>query len=874
VRPDSTYRVQLHPGFTFDDAAEVAAYLGSLGVTHMYCSPYLQAASGSTHGYDVVDPQRLNSELGGAPSHARLVGALRQAGIGQILDIVPNHMAVDPDNRWWWDVLENGPASLFANFFDVDWEGHDDRSAFTVLAPVLGDHYGRVLEAGELTIGRIGGSFVARYFDHTFPISPRTVDDILAPAARRRGSPELAALAEAAKALPLARMADHAAVVERHDRKVEHETALSALCETRPEIAEAIDNELDALNADASRLDALLRRQNYRLAHWRVASEELDYRRFFNIETLVGVRVEDPQVFAQTHGLVIELVRDGTLDGLRVDHVDGLLDPAGYLKQLGEATGGIYTVVEKILGAGEPLPDSWPIEGTSGYDFLIRTNNLFVDPRSEAAMTEAYQTFTGVASSYQEIVHGAKQQVMRHELSAEVERLTSDLAAICDGHRRHRDHTRRELRDGLREFLAHFPVYRTYVQPRRRPSSADCATVNAAVKAAEACRPDIDGEFLDFLGQLALGQSQAAREVEFAQRLQQLSGPVMAKGVEDTAFYRYNRLVSLNEVGGDPGIFGSTVDSFHDQTAAMAQRWPRSLLTLSTHDTKRSADVRARLNVLSEMPVEWQVAVERWAQHNERYRGGWNDLNTEYLLYQTLVGAWPIAPDRAVAYMTKATKEAKVHTSWTEPVATYDNGLEHFVRAILADPHFTTDVSRFLEAHRIIERGSRNSVAQTALLLTCPGVPDLYQGSELWDLSLVDPDNRRPVDYELRRSVLAEARRAPSADAMGRAEVGGPKLWTIQKLLAYRQEHRDVFASSHYEPLAIVGQHTQRVAAFCRDSLAVVVPCHTGHLNDTAVELPQGRWWDLMTGAETRGGRQAVDRLLWRFPVAVLAGEG
>jgi (1->4)-alpha-D-glucan 1-alpha-D-glucosylmutase len=865
MTPAATYRVQLHPGFTFGDAADVVSYLAELGVSHLYCSPYLQAVPGSTHGYDVVDPRSLNRELGGAPAHAHLTGALREAGLGQVLDIVPNHMAVDPTNPWWWDVLENGPSSRHARVFDIDWEGDDERSATTVLVPILGDQYGRVLEAGELTLEREGAAFRLRYYEHVLPVAPRSLEDVLAPAARRCGSAELAALADGFGALPHATRTDTAGVRERRARLEELTWSLAALCET-PFVAAAIDAELRAIGSDPDRLDALLQRQNYRVAHWRTASEELDYRRFFNIDTLVGVRVEDPEVFAATHELIVELVRDGTVDGLRIDHVDGLRDPAGYLHRLAEATGGCWTVVEKILEPNESLPSAWPVAGTSGYDFLIRVNDLFVDRANDAAMTGCYHAFVGESVDYGAVVHAAKHRILAEELATEVDRQTGLLATVCEHHRRHRDHTHRDLNDALCELVAAFPVYRTYVTTARPAGDDDRSHIEAAVRGAAARRPDIDAELFEFLGQLAAGDVDGTNEQEFAVRLQQLTAPVMAKGVEDTAFYRHHRLVSLNEVGGDPATFGRPVTEFHRATAASADRWPAAMLTLSTHDTKRSADVRARLNVLSEEPGAWGEATSRWAEHNERHRhGAWPDRNTEYLLYQTVVGAWPIDADRLVAFMAKATREAKVHTSWTDPVADYDEAVEAFVRAILADDEYVTDLEHFLAEHRIVERGRCNSLAQTALLLTCPGVPDVYQGSELWDLSVVDPDNRRPVDYELRRRLLAGLADQPVPPADD--HTGEGKLRLVHQVLTHRRARPEAYAG--YEPLPAPDD----AVAFTRGGVVAVVPCRTGSTMGGEVELPPGGWVDLVTGAQVHGGRHGVESLLRRFPVAVLAKE-
>ena len=878
--PQSTYRVQLHAGFRFDDAAALAPYLASLGVTHLYCSPYLQAAAGSTHGYDVVDPGRLNEELGGDAGHRRLLAALADAGLGQVLDVVPNHMALaGRANRWWWDVLENGPSSVRARCFDVDW-GAAGRDEPTVLVPILGDAYGRVVDAGQIRVVRQGGSLVVRYHEHELPLSPRTYDELLEPAAARAGSAALAALARAFGALPHAARTDPASIAERHARKEELRERLAELCRADEEAAKALELEFDALHADPDRLDRLLRRQNYRLAFWRTASEELDYRRFFNIETLVGVRVEDPDVFADTHALVLELVRRGAVDGLRIDHVDGLRDPAGYLARLREASGGVYTVVEKILETGETLPADWPVAGTTGYEFAARVDGLFVDSRSEAAMTRCYERFTGEPGPFHEVAYHAKRAILRGALRAEVDRLTAVLAAACEGHRRQRDHTRRDLRDALVELVAAFPVYRTYTQPGRPASDADRAAVRAARRAAAERRPELDAELLDFLEALALLELSGPAEVEFGLRLAQLTAPVMAKGVEDTAFYRYNRLVSLNEVGGDPGVFGRSPDAFHRDTAAAAARWPETMLTLSTHDTKRSADVRARIHLLSEIPDAWEEAVGRLAARAERHRrGDAPDRSAEYLLYQTLVGAWPLDPERAVAYMRKAAREAKLHTTWENPAPAYEEALEGFVRGVLADEAFVAVLEGFLARERIAERGRETSLAQTALLLACPGVADVYQGTELWDLSLVDPDNRRPVAYGLRARLLASLGEAPPEVELALDDAGVSKLWLIARALADRRRRPEAYRGAGYEPLPLDGAKAEHAVAFSRGALAAVAPRLVAGRGegwgDTSVRLPAGRWTHALTGAPIgRGGPVRLAELLAPFPVAVLAREG
>ena len=869
-RPErrATYRVQLNRDFTFFDAGEIAAYLAELGVSHLYCSPYLKAAPGSTHGYDVVDHAHLNDELGGQPGLSFLSGSLREHGLGQLLDIVPNHMAADPKaNLWWRDVLENGPSSPYAGFFDIDWLGGESRSAFTVLVPILGDQYGRVIERGELRVARHGGTFSVEYHDHDLPVSPKTLDEIVARAARRAGSSELAEVAAQLGDLPSARLTDREAVAERHDKKEMLAARIVELCRDAPDLGDALDAEVDVVNEDHDRLDELLRRQNYRLAYWRTASEELDYRRFFNIETLVGLRAEDEQVFERTHSLVLQLVDDGTVDGLRIDHIDGLRNPEEYLERLSAATSGSYRTVEKILGPDELLPGSWPVAGTTGYDFLIRVNDLFVDTGNECAMTDAYRSFSGESATFEEVAHQSKLEIMRRELAPEVARLTALLSSVCDEHRRHRDHTRRDLREALREFVAHMGVYRTYNLAGRPAGGEDRRWVRAAVQGSIHCRPDLDHELLGFIGELALGEKPGAGADEFVPCLQQLTAPVMAKGVEDTAFYRYNRLVSLNEVGGDPGIFGRPVPAFHEATARSAVRSPESMLTLATHDTKRGADVRARLNVISEMPQRWIEASSSWARSNERHREGqWPDANAEYLLYQTLVGAWPVDPERVVGYMSKALREAKVHTSWADPDEAYERDVEAFVRSILGDTGFVSSLESFLRDNRVIERGRRNSLAQATLLLTCPGIPDIYQGCELWDMNLVDPDNRRPVDYARRTAMLREVTGDSGAD-LAADEEGAAKARVIRQLLAHRRANPELYTKGGYEPLPTEGG---TLVAFERDSLVVVAPCRSVVEPHASVHLPAGGWADVLTGAECAGGTQPAERLLSGMPVAVL----
>jgi (1->4)-alpha-D-glucan 1-alpha-D-glucosylmutase len=598
--------------------------------------------------------------------------------------------------------------------------------------------------------------------------------------------------------------------------------------------------------------------------------------------------VEDPLVFADTHRLILGLVRDGVVDGLRIDHVDGLTDPAGYLARLRDATGGAYVVVEKILEPGETLPPSWPVAGTSGYDFLNAVNQLFTDSAGEAAMRACYARFTAESADYADVVHAAKRQVMRDSLAAEVERLTSLLAHVCDGHRRARDFTRRQLRDTLRELIAAFPVYRGYAYPGRPVSQADAGHVAAAVAAALRRRPGIDAELAGFIGELLTGTHPGGPEADFMLHFAQVSAPVMAKGAEDTAFYRYLPLASLCEVGGDPGRFGRPVQDFHQAMSDTARHWPESMLTLATHDTKRSGDVRARLSLLAELPEAWEQAAGRWARRNERHkRDGWPDRNAEYLLYQTLVGAWPIDAARAAEYMAKAVREAKVHTSWTDPDPGYDEAVSAFVTAVLADREFVADLESFLAGHRLVELGRVSSLAQVTLLLTCPGIPDLYQGTEVWDLSLVDPDNRRPVDYAARGRLLDVLAGAGPEAALARADEGGPKLWLIHRLLGHRHRCPDAYGpGSGYQALPVSGARAEHVVAFARTGggpagapgLVVVVPRLVARLggrawDDTTVTVPEGDWVSVLDSEPVRGGQVSVATLLRRFPVAVLGRD-
>jgi (1->4)-alpha-D-glucan 1-alpha-D-glucosylmutase len=862
--------VQLNASFGFDQAAEVADYLAALGVSHLYTSPYLQAAPGSRHGYDVVDHSRLSVELGGEAGHARMIAALQQSGLGHLIDTVPNHMSIaGRDNRWWWDVLRNGLASTYARFFDIDWDPPEARLRNTLLLPVLADQYGRALERGEITLRRDGTAFTIRYKDHEFPIEPRSLAGLLRVAAQASRSERLAFIADAFELLPPPTETNAAAQERRRrDERVANEL-LERLLDTEPEVGRALDRAVAACNAEPDSLDRLLEQQNYRLAWWQAAERDLGYRRFFDVNTLIGLRVEVPEVFAETHRLAVALVRSGAADGLRIDHVDGIQDPGRYLHRLRERC-SCYVIAEKILQDEERLPDGWPIEGTTGYDFLNLALGLFINPRAEAALTQFYAAFAGVTDSYADVAHEKRLLVLREGLGSDVNRLAELLLRICERHRRHRDYTRHMLTEAVRELLACVPVYRTYVRPDRADvRDIDRKTIDVATAEAKRRRSDLDAELFDFLRGLLTLAVRGELESTFVNRFQQLSAAVMAKGVEDTAFYSYTRFIALNEVGGNPARFGVTPAEFHARMTEVQERHPQTMNATATHDTKRGEDVRARLAVISECPGSWTSAVQRWSEHNERHRThGLPDRNTEYLFYQSLVGAWPLSVERALAYMEKATREAKQHTSWTAPNQEFETALRHFIERTLADPEFITAVKSFVDS--ILGAGRVVSLAQALIKLTAPGVPDIYQGTELWSLALVDPDNRRPVDYAWRRRLLAEVANAAPERVLERMDEGVPKLWMIQRAL-------QVDASGCYQPLAAHGEHAERVLAFGRGGrLITIVPrlaqgLHGGW-GDTVLPLPEGRWRNVFT-EELHSGADRLAHLFARFPVALLARE-
>ncbi|WP_018138837.1 MULTISPECIES: malto-oligosyltrehalose synthase [unclassified Thioalkalivibrio] len=876
----ATCRLQLHAGFTLDDAARVTPYLARLGVSHLYLSPILQAVHGSTHGYDVVDPSRVNDELGGEPARQRLCAALEQAGMGLVLDIVPNHMAVaGAQNPWWWNVLENGPSSPFAMYFDVDWESSEERWPNKVLLPVLGDHYGRILEAGEIRLQYGDGLFELACHEHRFPLDPSSLNDLLHRAYRATGIELLGFLAESCARLPQPWLTARDAASRRHRDQDVIRQLLDNTTRQDPAAAAAIEAEVEQINTRPDALDALIEKQNYRLAWWRTAGRDLGYRRFFDINDLAGLRQEQEEVFEAVHALPLRWVEEGSVHGLRIDHPDGMRDPGQYFSQLSRACPGAWIVAEKILEPGEQLSGDWPIAGTTGYDFLNRVQGLFVDPAGEAPLTRLFEELTGEHADYAGLVYESKRQVLKDLLGSELNRLSSLFVDICELHRRHRDYTRHELHLALLETASCFPVYRTYVSPREGSVAAtDVDYVDAAIHQAGERRPELDSELLQFLRDLLLLRIPGERENELALRFQQLTGPAMAKGVEDTALYRFHRLTALNEVGGDPERFGISVDAFHEACALVHARHPETMLTTSTHDTKRSEDVRARLVLLSEIPVAWAKATRSWMRHNARYRSGdWPEPATEYLFYQTLVGAWPIDAERMTAYMEKAAREAKQYSSWTHPQEDYEQALRDFVSGTLEDAGFRNALESFLQP--LVGPGRTNSLAQTLIKLTAPGVPDIYQGSELWDLSLVDPDNRRPVDFVTRARLLEELGHLTPTQISARADEGLPKQWVVHQALTLRHRHPEWFRpDAAYTPLRVTGERAGHAVAYLRgEGALVLVPRLVlglgGDWRDTRLGLPPGVWHNRLSGETFEGGDRLVAELLDAFPVALLERE-
>jgi (1->4)-alpha-D-glucan 1-alpha-D-glucosylmutase len=929
--PLSTYRVQLHKEFTFEHARQVVPYLARLGASDLYASPYLKATPGSTHGYDCTDHQQLNPEVGSEQTHRALCATLNTHGMGQVLDVVPNHMGIERDNRLWFDVLENGPSSMYAKYFDIDWAPVKEELRDKVLLPILGDQYGVVLEKGELKLSFREGAFFLNYYDHLLPVAPRQYGRILRHGLERLEAKlgtahpcvvELLSILTAIEHLPPRTEVDRAKVVERHREKEVIKRRLAAVATASPEVAAYIEDNVRIFNGEPGNprsfdlLDAVLSACSYRLAHWRVAGEEINYRRFFDINGLAAIREEDPDVFQEAHQRIFGWLREGCVTGLRIDHPDGLFDPTAYfldlqaqyfverahalfLKESGEGDTrwpgveaalrarwraevtehpdsplrkALYVIVEKIQGGRERIPDAWAVHGTTGYRFANAVSGIFVQPAAEASLTETYERFVGAGTDFEELVYQKKLLIMRVSMASEINVLAHELNRISEMSRRTRDFTLNSLRRALVEFIALFPVYRTYVDGWRPELDArDVQYVEWTIQRAKERNATTNASIFDFLRDVLLrrypeqsSEKERAVMLRFAMKLQQVTGPVMAKGLEDTVFYIYNRLVSLNEVGGEPERFGVRTTTFHLRNQERAERWPASQLTSSTHDTKRSEDVRARINVLSELPEEWRKRVKKWARLTEKLvtelpSGPAPSPNDVYLFFQTVVGAWPMGAShskeeladfqrRVREYMAKALKEAKVRTSWTNPDSAYDEAVARFVDACF-DPEkggaFLEDAVAF---KRQIERaGQHNALGQLLMKLASPGVADTYQGCELWDLSLVDPDNRRPVDFALRARLLealdAEAAKdRPGLCARLAADMddGRVKLLVLAEALRLRQRQASLFRTGGYRALDLSGPRAQAAVAFAREQGDVVVIACAPRYTLSALESPEG----------------------------------
>ena len=990
--PVSTYRLQFNRRFTFSDATKVLPYLDELGISDIYASPYFKARKGTIVGYDIVDPARLNPEIGTEAAYNRLIRELQKRKMGQILDIVPNHMYVgSEDNAWWLDVLENGPSSPYALFFDIDWNPVKRELKNKVLIPVLGEQYGTVLERQELKLIFETGAFFLYCYDRKLPMLPETYVDILKHRIEKLETllpiddpslVKLLSIMTALSCLPSYTEREQSKLAERSREKEIIKKRLYKLHKESRAIRDFIDENVRIFNGTKKEphsfdlLNDLLGKQVWRLSYWRVAAEEINYRRFFDINSLAAIRMEDPVVFKKAHELVLKLIGEGKVTGLRVDHPDGLYDPSEYFKRLqrecflrvrlahaqrvqGKKSNTpveaspepeilrqyaemvvsdpqfkpFYVVGEKILSKDEKLPEDWPIFSTVGYVFLNPLNGIFVDTANGKVFDKIYERFIRSKMDYQDLVYEKKRLIMIVAMSGEINRLAHYLNHLSEKNRHTRDFTLNSLRTTITEVIACFPVYRTYIT-RAGVHERDRRYVEQAASKAKRKNPALCERIFDFLKNVLLlnypddfGETDKMEWVDFVMRFQQVTGPVMAKGLEDTVFYVYNRLVSLNEVGGDPEGFGTRLDAFHGQNIETAKSRPYSLITTSTHDTKRSEDVRARLNVLSEIPGEWQRCLSRWSRLNRKKKLVVHgrmvpDRNDEYLLYQTLLGVWP-ANRMTVAeyeeftarirdYMLKATREAKVDTNWISPNVPYEEALLKFIDAVLASASANT----FLKDYDLLQKkvaylGMFNSLSQTLLKITSPGVPDFYQGTETWDFSLVDPDNRRPIDFVIRKQMLARLKKEltrPNADSVGLARKllrtwpdGLIKLYVTFISLSYRKMHHRLFEEGAYVPLTVDGQLVEHVCAFARhgegDTVLVIVPRFLTYLVRSVNHLPLGqKVWkgsgvvlpeetlgsnfiNIFTGETIQAAKQYEKRILSlgevfaNFPVALLARE-
>jgi len=959
--PRATYRVQLNKSFTFQDVTQIIPYLAALGISHVYCSPYFKARAGSVHGYDVVDHNQLNPEIGTREDFENFVAALRSHNMGHILDIVPNHVGImGSDNAWWMDVLENGEASKYAEYFDIEWNPANPVLKGKVLVPVLGGPYGDILEKGELVLRfeRELGSFAVFYHEHRMPIDPKTYPLIIDRILAKTYSGELENVRRGFSSLPDRHDPTDEQIAQRDEAKDNLKRRFVALCGNEPPVCEAIESVVQSFagtpgnGATFDALHELLEAQPYRLASWRVAPDDINYRRFFDVNDLAGLRVENLTVFENTHRLLFELVGAGKIDGLRVDHPDGLRDPGQYFHRLQSRVAAlrsdadvqdppdfgvagqtrnlpIYLVAEKITASFEHIPQTWPVHGETGYHFANVVNRLLVDAATKARMDRVYHSFIDQSLEWANVAYDAQHMILRRSLASELSVVANMLTRIAQADRHTRDLTYNILRQALAEVIACFPVYRTYVTDSA--AETDKRYIDWAIASARRRRTAGEAPAFDFIRQALLMELPVTTDSlrrqlrNFAMKFQQVTAPITAKGIEDTSLYRFNRLTSLNEVGGEPDAYGSTVRAFHADSQHRARFWPHEMLGTSTHDTKRSEDVRARINVLSEMTQVWRKAIERWSRINRLRKREVEgqpapSLNDEYLLYQTLIGSWPIEEldeaglaayrERIEGYMIKAAREAKSRTSWANVNADYEEALLQFIRTLLEQREmntFLTDFTAF--QHRISRYGLLNAMSQTLCKLTAPGVPDIYQGNEIWDFSLVDPDNRRPIDYAKRRRMLAELESIDMDTCVDRGLVeslvtgirdGRCKLFVTWKVLQFRRDYPALFREGEYLPLRVTGEYAANVCAFARRSegmLAVTIaprlylrllgperadaPLGDSVWGDTVVELPKEfaepvtlkNLFDGRMVPTTRTGSRITVRLadvLRHFPVGLL----
>ena len=925
--PASTYRLQLRKEFPFADATRVVPYLHALGVSHCYLSPILMSAPGSTHGYDVNDYHRIDTELGGRRGFEELSAAVRARDMGILLDFVPNHMGIQgTSNRWWQDVLECGPYSPHADFFDIDWHDQQLSERPRVLVPILDNQYGIVLEAGRfaLRFDAQAGTLTIQYEDLRFPLSPPTYADILSGAAREPGTPEeartiLEKIATDFRALPRG----NEGPIPRGPREELKRTLASAAAASET-VVRAVNGHLETINGHANdprsvdRLDDIINEQHYRLAHWKAGAHEVNYRRFFAIDTLIGLRMENPKVFAETHGLIGGLIRENLASGLRIDHIDGLRNPLEYLERLQtlalrdgtSATSPFYVVVEKILAEGEELDSAWPTHGTTGYEFIRQLADVFVDPAAEKKFTRFYSDFTGRTERFDDVVYANKRHVLEEMFANAVNHLGHQLAVLSSADRRWRDLTRHELIVAIREIMAALSAYRIYRRTNAECRPDDAREINRACGEALRRNPNRDPQPFEFVRDLLIGRyPPPSATLDFRVSLwrwvltfQQYTGAVMAKSVEDTAYYVYNRFVALNEVGGDPAAFGGTVAEFHAANARRRETTPHSLLATSTHDTKFGEDARARLYVLSEIAGEWSDWANEWRDLNRRFKTNVDgrlapDANEEYRIYQTLLACWPpdgSAPDDAFRqrlreHVRKAVNEAKVNTHWFHPNEAWLEACDRFMDSLLTPEtgeEFLASIGP--KAQRLAHLGLVNSLAQVALKITSPGVPDFYQGSEGWNVSLVDPDNRALIDWRARETAAAAAQEMVWRGLLRNWKDGRVKVRLTHDLLRFRRQHLALFQAGDYQPLMAEGRFADRLVIFerrhQREALFVVVPRMTAALGcpplgllweDTAVTIPpaNSEWRDVMTGRERRAGTVPIAELFSDLPLSILSGE-